>query len=257
MRLYAKLDLIALKAMGGTVEQAGLYAVAQNLALLGGVMSPALAPVLIATVGQLLSQERLSEVKSLIRSAMRVVLLHLPFAALLAGAAGEEVSLLFGKSFIAAAPLFAVLVFATIGIVMITVTSAILVASNRPRWTAMLAIPLPIVAVAGYGWLIPQWGPLGAAITTLVVAWVGAAAGIAAIYIQWQVLPPVLTFGRCCAVSSIGAIAAKYWTTAGFWLLLKLPTLGISMLLALWLLGELSPADRMIIRTLVPRNTRK
>jgi len=210
MRLYAKLDLIALKAMGGTAADAGLYAVAQNLALLGGIMSPALAPVLIATVGRLVSEEKLSEVKALSWSAMRVVLLHLPFAGLLAGAAWEIVPLLFGEPFIAAAPLFSILIFATIGTVMIAVTSAILVASHRPRWTAVLAVPLPVVAVVGYRLLIPDWGALGAAMTTLVVAWVGAIAGIMAVYWRWRVLPPPMTLVRCVVVGVGCAIAARF-----------------------------------------------
>ncbi len=256
VRLYAKLDLIALKTLGGTAEQAGLYAVSQNLALLGGIMSPALAPVLIATVGQLLSAEQISDVKSLSRSAMRVVLLHLPFAGLAAGAAWEIVPVLFGEPFIAAAPLFAILIFATVGTVMIAVTSAILVASDRPWWTAALSLPLPVVAVVGHGLLIPQWGSLGAALATLLGAGVGAIAGIVAIYMRWQVLPPGMTFVRCCLVAGVGAIAARYWTAPGFWLLLKLPVLGLAISLALWLSGELSQADRVMLRALVIKKKR-
>lgn len=251
VRLYAKLDLIALKAMGGTAEQAGLYAVSQNLALLGGIMSPALAPVLIATIGQLLSTEQMGEVKALSQSAMRVVLLHLPFAGLVAGAAWEIVPLLFGEPFVTAAPLFAVLIFATIGTVMIAVTSAILVASNRPRWTAALSVPLPVVAVVAHRLLIPQWGSLGAAVATLLVAGLGAIAGIAAVYVRWRVLPPGMTFVRCCLVAGLGAITARYWAAPGFWLLLKLPVLGLTTLLALWLLGEISQADRAMLRSLL------
>ncbi len=255
MRVYAKLDLIALKAMGGTTEQAGLYAVAQNLALLGGIMSPALAPVLIATVGKLVSEEKLSEVKALSRSAMRVVLLHLPFAGLLAGAAWEIVPFLFGDPFIAAAPLFSILVFATIGTVMIAVTSAILVASHRPRWTAVLAVPLPITAIVGYALLIPQGGAFGAAMTTLLVALLGAVAGVVAVYWRWQVLPPLMTLLRCCVVGIGGAIAAKFWATSGFWLLLKLPVLGIVVVFLLWLLGEVNEEDKATLRSILSRRT--
>ncbi|MGB3299871.1 MAG: oligosaccharide flippase family protein, partial [Phormidesmis sp.] len=197
-RLYAKLDLIALKAFGGTAEQAGIYAVAQNLAIFGGVMSPALAPVLIATVSQLVGKEDINSVKSLSRSAMRVVLLHLPFAGLLVGAAWEIVPMLFSEPFLAAAPLFSLLIFATIGTVMIAVTSAILVASDKPEWTAVLTVPMPIVALLGHWLLIPPFGALGAAMTTLLVASVGALAGVVAVYVRWQVWPDGMTLVRCC-----------------------------------------------------------
>ena len=253
LRLYAKLDLIALKALGGTAEQAGIYAVAQNLALFGGVMSPALAPVLIATVSQLVSQGQTEQVKALSRSAMRVVLLHLPFAALLVGAAWEIVPLLFGTPFVGAAPLFSLLIFATVGTVMIAVTSAILVASDRPQWTAVLAVPLPGMAIAGHWLLIPLLGEVGAAATTLIVSSLGATAGIAAVYVKWQVLPPGMTLARCCLVGVGGAIAAHYWATPSWWLFIKLPVLSLVMLFALWLLGEASPEDKILLRSILQK----
>ncbi len=250
IRLYAKLDLIALKALGGTAEQAGIYAVAQNLALFGGIMSPALAPVLIATVSRLLSQAQLSQVKLLSREAMRVVLLHLPFAALLVGSAGEIVPSLFGEVFASAAPLFAVLIGATIGTVMIAVTSAILVASERPQWTAVLSVPMPMLALVGHWLLIPRLGAMGAAVTTLLVASWGALAGVGAIYLRWQVLPPGMTLCRSCLVGGLVGIVAKHWATPSFWLLLKLPILGLAIVLTFWLLGEFSSEDRAMMRSL-------
>jgi O-antigen/teichoic acid export membrane protein len=248
-RLYAKVDLIALKALGGTAEQAGIYAVAQNLALLGGIMSPALAPVLIATVSQLLRAGEIKKVKALSRSTMRVVILHLPFAGLLVGAAGDIVPALFGKPFVTAAPLFAMLILATVGTVMIAVTSAILVASNRPWWMAALSIPMPGMALIGDWLLIPHWGAMGASVSTLLVAGGGALAGIIAIYLQWRVLPPVMTLVRCCLVGTLVALVASHWATPGAGLLLKLPVLGGVILLSLFLLGEVSAADRAVVRS--------
>ncbi|MEL6492350.1 MAG: oligosaccharide flippase family protein [Cyanobacteria bacterium J06634_6] len=247
-RLFAKLDLIALKALGGSAEQAGIYAVAQSLALFGGVMSPALAPVLIATVSQRLSRGETESVKSLSRSAIRVVVLHCPFAALLVGAAWEIVPLLFGDSFGTAAPLFALLIFATIGTVMIAVTSAILVASDRPQWTAIVTVPMPLLAVLGHWLLIPKFGALGAAMATLLIAGGGAIAGVIAVYRRWQVLPAGMTLVRSCVVGIGGGAISYYWVTPGLWLLLKLPVLAIATIFLLWLLGEVSDEDKDLLR---------
>ncbi|MEO0704173.1 MAG: oligosaccharide flippase family protein [Cyanobacteria bacterium J06649_5] len=248
-RLTAKLDLIALKALGGTAEQAGIYAVAQNLALLGGMMSPALAPVLIATVSQLRSQGDTAQVKSLSSSAMRVVILHLPFAGLLVGSAGEIVPMLFGQPFLSAAPLFSMLIFATIGSVMIAVTSAILVASDNPQWTAVLTVPMPIVALMGHWLLVPKLGSMGAAVTTLGVAGAGAIAGVIAVYLRWQVWPPGMTWVRSALVCGLVGAISQYWSTPGIWLLLKLPVLGIVIVLLLWALGEITQADKALLRS--------
>ncbi|MEL6353808.1 MAG: oligosaccharide flippase family protein [Cyanobacteria bacterium J06627_28] len=253
IRLYAKLDLIALKALGGTTEEAGIYAIAQNLALFGGVMSPALAPILISNISRLLSEGQLDQLKSLSRSAMRLVLLHLPFAALLVGGANDLVPVLFGQPFAAAAPLFCLLLLATISTVMIAVTSAILVASDRPRWTAMLSVPLPLLSIAGHWLLIPKLGAMGAAVTTLSVAVLGAIAGIIAVCIRWNVLPPALTLIRCSLVSGVAVIISSTWATSDFWIFLKLPALGIAVVFGLWMVGEVSPADQAMLRSLFAR----
>lgn len=252
LRLYAKLDLIAFKALGGSAEQAGIYAVAQNLALFGGVMSPALAPVLIATVSELLSQGQVNKVKLLSQTAMRIVLLHLPFVGLLTGAAGELVLLLFGEAYLAAAPLFSVLLLATIGTVMLAVTSAVLVASDRPRWTAVITVPLPVVALLGHWLLVPEFGSMGAAVTTAGVAWLGAIAGIVAVNMRWQMWPPMLTLVRCCGIGGIGMVATGVWRTSGLWLGVKLCMITFGMFLLLWISGEISNEDkRLFTRSLL------
>ncbi|MGD1897715.1 MAG: lipopolysaccharide biosynthesis protein, partial [Phormidesmis sp.] len=253
-RLFAKLDLIALKALGGTAEQAGLYAVAQNLALFGGVMSPALAPVLIATVSQLLSQEEITKVRSLSRSAMRAVLLHIPFAALLAGAAGELVPLLFGAPFLPAATLFRLLIFSTVSTVMIAVTGAILVASDRPTWTAILTVPMPLFAILGHWLLVPSLGAVGASLATLLVATVGSLAGVVAVYIRWRVLPARMTLARCCLVGFVVGAIAQYWPTPGLWVLLKLAGGAIAIVVLLWLLGEVGDEDKKVLQTYLKFN---
>ena len=248
-RLFAKLDLIALKALGGTAEQAGLYAVAQNLALFGGVMSPALAPVLIATVSQLLGQKEITKVRSLSRSAMRVVLLHIPFAALLASTARELVPMLFGAPFIPAATLFGLLIFSTIGTVMIAVTSAILVASDRPIWTAILTVPMPLVAMVAHWLLVPSLGAVGASLATLLVATGGSLAGVVAVYARWRVVPAGMTLVRCCLVGFVVGAIAQYWSTPGLWVLLKLFVGAIAIVVLLWLLGEVNSEDKKLLQT--------
>jgi len=251
IRFYAKLDLIALKALGGTNEDAGIYAIAQNLALFGGVMSPALAPVLISSVSKLLSQNDIEQIRSLSRSSMRVVLLHLPFAALLASSAHELVPVLFGQPFAPAAPLFSLLLFATISTVMIAVTSAILVASDKPRWTAILSVPLPLLAIIGHWLLIPKLGAMGAAGTTLAVAGMGAISGVAAVYARWQVLPSIATFVRCGIASGLITLLAVFWHTASVWIFLKLPVLSVVVLTSLWALGEVSLEDKKMLRSVL------
>ncbi len=249
MRLYEKVDLFALKALGGTAEEAGLYASAQNLALLGGVVSPALAPVLIAAIGRALNQGNLEQIKALSAAAMRVVLLHLPFAGMVAGASSEIVGGLFGAAFVPAAPLLAVLIFSAIATVSMGVTGSILVASEKPRWTFFLTAPMPAIALVGHWLLIPRWGAIGASSATLLAATLGALAGIIAVYVNWRVLPPFLTLVRSCLVCGVVTLLAMVWKTTGVLLLLKLTVVSLAIPLLLWLFGEFNAADRALLRS--------
>ncbi|MGF1538552.1 MAG: oligosaccharide flippase family protein [Elainellaceae cyanobacterium] len=257
MRLYGQVDLIALKALGGTAEQAGRYAVAQNLALLGGVLGPALVPVLLTKLSQLSSQEQLQQIRALSRAGMRAVFLHLPIAGIVVGSSSEIVRGLFGNDYALAAPLFSVLFLAAIATVMIVVTSTILIASDRPRWTLAIAAPLLLLALSGHWLFIPRWGETGASVTTLLVALVGALAGLLAVYIRWRVVPPRMTLGRCCLMFAGMWAAAAAWPVSGGLLLLKLPALGLAALLGLWLLGEIDAADRALLRHLVLEKLQK
>ncbi|NEP18562.1 MAG: hypothetical protein F6J97_16945 [Leptolyngbya sp. SIO4C1] len=225
-----------------------MYAVAQNLALLGGVMGPALVPVLLAKLSQLLKQGRVQPVKALSQMAMRVVLLHLPFAGVVIGSASEIVRWLFGDAYGAAGPLFALLFLAAIAAVMIAVTSAILIASERPIWTLFLAAPMPIISVIGHCLLIPRLGPLGAAIVTLIVASLSAVGAITAVHLRWQIVPPGTTLGRSGLLFTVSLSIASAWSAPGPWLLLKLPVLGLAVLAMLWVSGELSSEDKRRLR---------
>ena len=249
IRLCDKLDLIALKAFGGTNEEVGIYAVAQNLALLGRAISTAFVPVSIATISRLLGQGETQKIRAFCRIGWRIILIHLPFAGLAASSASEIVTLLFGSQFSSADSLFATLIFATVATVAISIVNGILIASEKPQWTMWLTVPLPAIAFLGYWLLIPRFGAIGSAIVTLVVTSIGAVAGIVAIYLRWQVLPSVKTLIRSSIVCALVMKLGTFWQTSGWFVLLKLPILGLFVILALGILGEFKAADIKLLRS--------
>ena len=112
MRLFDRLDLFSLKLLGGTADEAGVYAVAQNLALPLTILGLGLGPVLLSTVSRLLRDGRRQEASQLERNTVRAIFGLFPLGALVAGASGEIVGLLFGARYAPAAPLLSILVFA-------------------------------------------------------------------------------------------------------------------------------------------------
>lgn len=252
MRVFDKLDLFALRVLGGTLAQVGAYSAAQNLSLAPGVFSLAFAPLLMATLARRLAEGDGEGARALAREAMRMALLLLPFAAVAAGAAPAIVQTCFGPSFASAATPFAVLVIGAVAVVMISVTTAILTVAGKPGWTVTLTVPLLPAAVLGHLVLVPRFGTFGASIVTTGLAVVGAGAAAAAVYTVWGVAAPHATALRVTIVAAAAGAAARLWTTSGLMLVFELIALALGVVAALLLMGEASAPERAAFRARVP-----
>jgi O-antigen/teichoic acid export membrane protein len=251
LRLYEKLDLFALKALGATAEQAGMYGAVQSLALVPGIFALAFSPLLLATLSRTLRAGDSSLAREISRDALRVPLVLLPFAGLTAGAAHEIIGLIFGAAFLPATPLLALLIFAAVALVMLSVVTAILTAADKPGWTFVLTGPLVLLALIGHLLLIPRLGATGAALVTTLVAALGALLAVLAVYRLWRVLPPAATFWRSVLVCGVAYALAAVWVTPGWLLLLKLA--GMTLLIPLFLLwlDEFHTNELAFIRSLL------
>lgn len=251
MRFYDKLDLLMLKALGGTAEQAGIYGAAQNLSLVPGIFALSFTPVLLSNLTRTLRLGDIQHAKTMSQQAMRLVFLMLPFAALTAGTASEIVGLIFGDRFLPAAPLLAVLMFGAIAFVLISVNTAILIAADKPNWTFALTGPMVPLAAIGHWLLIPRLGAIGASFSTTLFAFLGAVATVLAVYRIWRILPPWRSLLRSLLVCGLIYAVAVYWSVPGLWLLLKLPAIALLVLLAFLLSGEFSREEINTLRSRV------
>ncbi|MFN2384505.1 MAG: lipopolysaccharide biosynthesis protein [Gemmatimonadota bacterium] len=248
IRLVDKLDLFVLKALGGTASQAGVYGAAQNVALLPGVITLAFSPLLLSALTRL--EQSGGDTRGLSRDAMRLTTLLLPFALLGSGAAGEIVELLFGPVFRPGAPILALLLIAATGNAMISVTTAILTAAGRPRWTMAITLPLLPLAVAGHLLAIPRWGAPGAAAVTALCLVGGAVTGIVAVRRRWGAALPAATILRAGLVSALAYGGAIAWPATGGLVVVKLAVLSGLVALGLTLLGEFDARERALLRSL-------
>ncbi|MCS6859685.1 MAG: oligosaccharide flippase family protein [Abditibacteriales bacterium] len=252
MRLYDKLDLFALKALGGTAEQAGFYGAAQNLSLIpGSMVALALSPLLLSTLTRTLRAGNVDTARDMSGKAMRAVILLLPFAGVIAGASPEVVSLIFGAPFLPAAPLLGLLIFGALALVMISVTTAILTAAGKPGWTFALTGPMLPLAAAGHLLMIPWLGAIGAAVVNTFFAIVGAGVTAIAVWWVWRVFPSAVTLGRSVLTCGFAYALTVMWQSPGFWLLIKLPVVTLIVLLTFAALGEFNPRELSFVRSMV------
>lgn len=254
--VYNKLDLFMLKILGGTAEQAGIYGAAQNLAHIPFIFSFSFSPLLLATLSRMLRAGDDLAARGLGRDAMRLVICLLPFAGMTAGAAHEVVVLIFSRPYISAGSILAVLIFAALGIVMISVNTAILTAAGKPRWTFTLTGPLIPLALLGHFVLIPRMGPVGASLTNTLFAILGGCGTVFAVYRVWRVLPPVWSLVRSILISGVAFTLAALWSTPSLLLFLKLPLIVLFIPLAFLLLGEFKADEIAYLRSVFSRQPR-
>jgi O-antigen/teichoic acid export membrane protein len=250
-----RLDLFALKVLGGTTAQVGIYGAAQNLSLLAHLFAWSVTPSLLATLSRLLHTGELSLAREVGRNAMRGVLLLLPIAGIVTGAASEIVGLTFGPLFLSAVPLLSLLIFAAWASVMSSVALAILTAAGKPGLTFTLTGPLVFVAAAGHYLLIPWLGAIGAAMVTAGCMSLGAGASLLTVYYLWSILPSLGTLWRSMLVSGGAYALAAFWPTPGLLLLVKLPVIGCLGVLVFLVLGEFDAKEISLARSVLGRST--
>jgi len=250
---YSSLGLVMLKTFGGTAQEVGIYGAAQNLSILPGIFSMAVGPLLFSTLSRMLSSGEADQAKVIGRATMRIVLGLLPVAAMVSGAAAEIVTLFFGQAFERAAPLFAVLIWGAVAFVMISVSITIVTAARPPRLTLILSAPLFLLAMAGYGVMIPPFGALGAAFVTTFCSWLGAMTIVLVVYRLWSIVPPIGTLWRSVVISVLAYLLAVIWPTTDLMLLVKLAFIGMVILLAYLVMQEFSAEEIAQARSFLKR----
>jgi len=252
LRIF-RLDLFALKLLGGTAAHAGFYGAALNLSIPPALYSASLSPPLLSTLSRLLSEGDEAKAKEIGMMAMRSVLWLVPFAAMTAGAASEIVGLVFGKEYLPAGPILALLIFAALGLISINLAKAILTALGRPGWTFALTGPMVPLALIGHLILIPWLGGVGAAVVTTSVASLGAFLSVYAIYRFWRVFLLVGTLLKSCLCSGIALTMAISWPAAGLMIILKIMVIIFIILLTFFLLGEFTSSEITLARSMLRR----
>ncbi len=251
MRLFDRLDLFALKALGGTAADAGLYGAAQNLSVTPNLVALALCPLLLSSLGRHARRGELATVRRIARDAVRLVLGSLPFAAMAAASAEEVVTFLFGATFAAAGPVLALLTFAAVAMLGVSVGTTILTAAGRPGLTLATGAPMLAIALLGHLALIPRFGAIAAAWVTTVVAICGALTATVAAGRAWGFQLPLGTGIRSLALCAFAYGSAASWPAPGLWVVWKLAVIALVIPFGFWALGEFGAEERDALRSLV------
>lgn len=251
MRLFIRVDLLVVKALGGTPAAAGYYGAARNLTIVPiGMLAASFVPLLLATLTRLIRQDQEEAARKMIRQSMRLVLCLLPFAGFAAGAAPEIVGLVYGDPFSSSVPLLPWLIFSALAIMLISVSTSALTAAGRPGWTFALSGPLVPMALGAHLLIVPHYGSTGAAAITTIIACLGAGVALLLIYRQYGVYPRLSILLRITLITLVVFALSSAWHAPGILFILKLAVMTIIILGCLFLLGALTRRDLAFVRSL-------
>jgi O-antigen/teichoic acid export membrane protein len=238
LRVFDRIDVVLLKFFGRTSAEVGMYGAAQNLTLVMGLFSLSFSPILLSTLAQAVRAGDMTHARQIARDSMKIGLLLLPVAAIVAASARDIVALVFGTQYLASTAVFQWLIFAGVASVTISIVVAVLTGGSRPFWTLYAVAPLPVIAIIAHAWVIPRFGPVGAAMVTTLCGCGGAMLGVVNVYRLWQVTPPATSALRSVILAAGGALAASSWPSPGVLVIVKLAVLGLGVLVLLLLSGE-------------------
>lgn len=253
LRLFDKLDLFVLKALGASAATAGIYGAAQNLTIVPALVGLSVSALLLSTLSRAIRLGDAAGARTLVHNAMRGVLLLFPFAGVAAGASTELATLIFGARFAPAGALLSVLIFSAIAVVMISVTSALLTAAGHARWTMLSAVPVLPLALVGHLVVIPRYGATGAASVTVTVSAIGAVLALAAVRRAWHMWPPPATVARVVVTTTLMVVAGTWWKARGTMVVAELATMSLVAVALLVMMGELTAHERRFARSLLRR----
>ncbi len=221
LSVFERLDLLMLKGLGAPAAAIALYGSAQAFQAARGVAQLAASPPLVASLTRLFAQGQRDAGGHLAQDALRLALLPLPLAVALALCAPEVLQLIFGASYLGAAPLLARLGFGAVGLFALAVSGALLTAAAAPGTYLRLALPLPALAALLHGLCIPHWGAVGAATVTALLSLLAGVCAVAIAARRWGVAPPWGTLARAALVAVPVGLAALVPAPGG-WVAVKL-----------------------------------
>jgi stage V sporulation protein B len=246
-QLLSAVDLWSLNAIGAQVDAdtKGFYVAATTLARLPNLIGFVMTAVLIPSIGRAVGMGDPALVRTTVRGAMRFLAVTLlPGCALLAVAARPLMALLFSPEYGEGASLLQILIFAH-GLFNTTFLTliAILVAVNKPRRGAVIALGVLPLALIGNGLLIPLLGAPGAALAALLATMTAAVAATLAVWLCVDTLLEPQVLIKTVLASAAVCLAAVLIPSDGLLILVELAGLGIAFLGLARLLGLIAGAD--------------
>ncbi|PPK59393.1 O-antigen/teichoic acid export membrane protein [Malaciobacter marinus] len=177
--IYMRLDIAMLEKMGDSVE-VGYYSVAMNLAMIFLLLTNTIVVTLLPKMNEYLANNSIKGYITKILSKTKFLLLIFIFFEILSP---YLIYIFFGREYEASTILFQILLIAFLPQLIINPISLVFCSINKAYYITILSwLQLPLHFIGNY-FLIPLYGSIGAAISTVIINLFG---GIYIIYLLYS-----------------------------------------------------------------------
>jgi O-antigen/teichoic acid export membrane protein len=255
--LLMRMDLFMIQSLLSDRVLTGFYASAAALIKAPYFLSHGTGLVVFRRVAQLQAQRPAEVCGFISRTSYYYILALAPVPFILSASAEQILGLAFGRTYLAAAPVFKILVFCFAFMVLQDVAASLIAALARPRLNMIFSLGLlPLQLFLIYAW-ISTGGLAGAALATTVSWALGAVVGAIYLLVRgYLVLPKWTTFLKV-GIASISSYYVALWgCPSSPWLLAFCPLVFLFYLGLLKLMGEFNNGEiRVLLASFLPAKT--
>lgn len=210
--VWSRLEFAFLQAHGsGAVA---LYAVALTISQLGIQPAVLVGQALLPHLGELVSGRQEFAAAETYAAATRVLaFLGIPLCLGLAAVAPSLATLIFGAGFRGAATPATIITASASLVVIAAPASALMYAHERTRFNAQVAIASAVLAATSFALVIPNFGPVGAAVVRSLIQGLGVLVGFTYLAIYLHAPAPLRGLARTAAAALGASLAGRFVVT--------------------------------------------
>ncbi len=246
--LIRNVNTLFLKSMLNDNFSLGLYTAAFTLSNITYLLFSALPQTLMPSISLSLSQNNFLLTQKYIRQSMRYLLLLLfPITLIIMATSKELLNLFYSSSYSAAGPVLAVLIVSSTFLAIFSTLCSVIIGSGKPKLYMIINLSFIAVLIALNLYLIPLYGLLGAAYSSLITSFLAAVFSSFYVWKKFKCLVNLTSFVRIFLVSLIVYFVSLKWHYSGVLLIISYMVIFSIYLILLYLFDEFKEDDFRLV----------
>lgn len=249
------INVLFVQSLLGDTIQTGLFTAALTLSNIPYLIFTAFPLALLPAISSVYAAKDLEQTRSYITKSLRyLLLLLLPITALLSATAPQVLGILYGSSYVSAAPILALLMLSATFLALFVMLSSIIDGIGKPALAMGITLFFILLMSLLNFYFIPLYGLRGAAFSSLITAIFAFAIAAAYVYFKFKVLVRLRSALNIAVASVVTYLLASVWGFVGWYVMVTYLICGVVYISVLSILGEITREDIFRARKLFKFN---